>query len=430
MAHLAAACSVAGPVKSKVESPIKQAQQANGQQPFMFFRPLLAGDQGWAALEAVVVEGSPSAGSEIAQALAAAGSAALSKLMPMVLWTAPEWLADSTFIARAEADRAILVLPAGVLDDPQRLATCRDLARQGRHLALQIDAAETVRRIPEKTFDHLQVDAAYAAYELSALDVVRLGRSGLRMIAGGVESHALFDWLQRKHFFLCDGSFVATIDPRTDSGPNTARLKVLKLLSLVIQDADARELEEIFRQDAQLSYSLLRLVNSVAVGAQTRISSFRQAIALLGRRQLQRWLQLLIYADQFGADHKPNPLLLLAAERGRQLELLGTALAPADDAQEVGDRALMTGIFSLLDVLLRLPMREILGELPLPAEVAAALVNRDGRLGELLDAVAAGETMDLAAAQQRFVSLGIDAAEHSKAQLAAFVWARKINDAA
>lgn len=423
-------CSIRSEVKSSVENPVSQAQQTDGQQPFLFFRPLLAGDQRWAALESVVVDPSPGAAGEVARALAAAGSAALSKRMPIVLWTAPEWLADSEFIARTAADQAILVLPASVLDEPQILATCQHLARQGRHLALQIEAGETIARIPEKTFDHLQIEAAYACYELSALDLVHLGRTGLCKIAGGVDSHVLFDWLQRKHFDLCDGSFVGTIDPRTDSGPNMARLKVLKLLSLVIQDADTREIEEIFRQDAQLSYSLLRLVNSVAVGAQTRVSSFRQAIALLGRRQLQRWLQLLIYADQLSTDHKANPLLQLAAERGRQLELLSSPPGSADDGQEVGDLAFMTGIFSLLDVLLRLPMAEILAELPLPLEVAEALANGSGRLGSLLKAIASGETMDIAAARDRLVSLGIDAADHSRAQIGAFLWAMKINEAA
>ena len=415
------------------ESPIKQAQNEPGQHaserpPFIFFRPLLAGDQRWAALESVVVDAAPEAASEVARAFVAAGSADLGKALPMVMWTAPEWLASQEFIATSEAHQAILLLPARVLDDPESLAICQHLARRGRHLGLQIDDAGTIGRIPEKIFDHLQIDSAYACYELSALEVVHLGRSGLRLIAGGVDSHVLFDWLQRKHFHLCDGSFVTSIDPRSDGGPHTARLKVLKLLSLVIQDADTRELEEIFRQDAQLSYNLLRLVNSVAVGAQTRISSFRQAIALLGRRQLQRWLQLLIYADQFGADHKANPLLQLAAARGRQMELLCTALAPAEEAQEAADQGFMTGIFSLLDVLLRLPLGEILGELPLPVEVAAALLQRAGRLGELLTAVAGGETKDLAAARDKLASLGIAAAVHARAQVGALQWAIKINE--
>mgnify|MGYP001024057928 FL=1 len=113
----------------------------------------------------------------------------------MVMWTAPEWLASQEFIATSEAHQAILLLPARVLDDPESLAICQHLARRGRHLGLQIDDAGTIGRIPEKIFDHLQIDSAYACYELSALEVVHLGRSGLRLIAGGVDSHVLFDWL-------------------------------------------------------------------------------------------------------------------------------------------------------------------------------------------------------------------------------------------
>ena len=102
---------------------------------------------------------------------------------------------------------------------------------------------------------------------------------------------------------------MTTVDTRVPVDADTTRLKLLKLLSLVVQDADTREIEEIFRQEPKLSYNLLRLVNSVAVGPKTPITGFNQAITVLGRRQLQRWLQLLIYANQFGQAGQPNPLL-------------------------------------------------------------------------------------------------------------------------
>lgn len=76
-----------------------------------------------------------------------------------------------------------------------------------------------------------------------------------------------------------------------------------------------------FSAKSRSLYNLLRLVNSVAVGARTRISNFSQAIAILGRRQLQRWLQLLIYANNLAEGNSWNPLMQLAATRGRLIEL-------------------------------------------------------------------------------------------------------------
>lgn len=87
-----------------------------------------------------------------------------------------------------------------------------------------------------------------------------------------------------------------------------SRIKLLEMLALVADDADTGKLEAIFRQEPKLSYSLLRLVNSAAIAPRNPITSFAQAINLLGRRQLQRWLQLLVYADPNNSQ-LPNPLL-------------------------------------------------------------------------------------------------------------------------
>jgi hypothetical protein len=64
-----------------------------------------------------------------------------------------------------------------------------------------------------------------------------------------------------------------------------------------MEDADTSEIENAFKHEPGLTLDLLRLTNSAASGLTTRITSLRHAIAVLGRRQLQRWLQLLIYAN-------------------------------------------------------------------------------------------------------------------------------------
>ena len=87
---------------------------------------------------------------------------------------------------------------------------------------------------------------------------------------------------------------------------------------------------------------MLRLVNSAAIAPRSPIESFAQAINLLGRRQLGRWLQLLVYADTDGKK-SINPLLIKAATRGRMMELLASKESTNSDC------AFMVGCFSLLD---------------------------------------------------------------------------------
>jgi c-di-GMP-related signal transduction protein len=124
---------------------------------------------------------------------------------------------------------------------------------------------------------------------------------------------------------------------------------------------------------------LLKIANSAAIGSQRTISSIRDAVTILGRRQLQRWIQLLLYANP-GDHNKLSPLLLLAASRGRAMELVAKA------KKETGfeDHAFLTGIMSLIDTLLGITLEEVVTTIKIDKEVADALLRREGDLGRLL----------------------------------------------
>lgn len=172
------------------------------------------------------------------------------------------------------------------------------------------------------------------------------------------------------------------LHPQPSSSPDdgTSRKRLMTLLGLLARDAETRELENLLKQDPSLSYHLLKLANSAAFAHATQITSFGQAISILGRRQLQRWLQLLLYARQH-PDGLANPLLPVAALRAAQMESLCKLRGGECDEQDI---AFMTGVFSLLDALLGMPMQEIVGDLNLPTVSSDALLLREGPLGQLL----------------------------------------------
>lgn len=177
--------------------------------------------------------------------------------------------------------------------------------------------------------------------------------------------------------------------PKEQTG---SRALAMKLLELVVADAETHEIEEVFRHEPTLSYHLLRLVNSPSIGAGRRIDSFAQAIMVLGRRQLRRWLNLLLFTAR--KDDPRAPMLLARVSlRARLLEQLTRASGEDRDAQE---RAFMAGMFSLLGVTFGLPLEEVLKPLNLDAPVVDALLSRSGSLGKLLAAVEACEARDRA----------------------------------
>lgn len=240
----------------------------------------------------------------------------------------------------------------------------------------------------------------------------------------GLRSRNDVAWAVDNRFSLVTGEYLLNRSVPS-SKPDMMRTRLLKLLALISSDADTCEIEEIFRQEPKLAYGLLRLVNSAAMAPNSPITSFGQAITMLGRQQLQRWLQLLVYADPNDGQH-PNPLLLQAAARGRLMAALAHHLQPPLATDTPSDAAFMTGAFSLLDVLLNLSMPEILQQLPLHHSVHAALEERQGPLGDLLTAISAADNRDTAYASQQLSRIGIDGNTWMAAQLNALTWASHI----
>ena len=396
---------------------------------YYFFHPLLAADRSWAAIDWHCGVRFGAATLDLAGCFADFGVAPLASQLPIIVPIEADFLEQGVLAEELKSAHLIFALPSATLESQISMARCHELRARGKRFALQIDHVSQLRKVPLAVFNYLCMDAAFARQALSPVDLVYGKDAGFKKIATHVQSHEMFGWLSDKGFKWSDSCFLATRDPRIGKEPDLTRLKLLKLLHLVRSDGDTRAIENIFREEPKLAYNLLRLVNSVAVGARTKISNFTQAITILGRRQLQRWLQLLIYANNLADGNKPNPLMQLAAARGRQLELLAATFETTPDTAEFCDNAFLAGLFSLLDVLINLAMPDILKELPLHDEVMEALLTpgQGGAISQLLAAIIAGEKGDHAAAEKIFFGLGISPAAHASAQVSALYWAARIN---
>jgi hypothetical protein len=166
----------------------------------------------------------------------------------------------------------------------------------------------------------------------------------------------------------------------------------MKLMGLLLGDAPTSEIETALKPEPGLTINLLRMTNSVGSGSSEKITSLGHAITVLGRRQLQRWLQLLVFSAG-SPSGTSNPLLLLSATRGRLMELLAGKLQPG----EIGfaDQAFMAGIMSLMPALVGQPIAEIVAPLGLTANVRDALCAGSGPLGALLRLAESSESGDI-----------------------------------
>eukprot|EP01030_Chromulinospumella_sphaerica_P022045 gene22045-22004_t len=210
----------------------------------------------------------------------------------------------------------------------------------------------------------------------------RFKQDGKKLVAEKVETRDEFKNCLDLGFDYFQGYYFAKPVIMSGKKLSPSQLAVMELMTLVTSDADNTEIERAIKRDVSLALNLLRLVNTPAVGLRHRVDSLSQAVMILGRRQLQRWLQIMLYAEPSKRGHSMTPLLMLATTRGRLLELLAGKLRPSH--RQSAEIAFTVGIMSLMDTLFGLPMADILAQMPVSAEVTSALLEREGFFGDLL----------------------------------------------
>jgi c-di-GMP-related signal transduction protein len=168
-----------------------------------------------------------------------------------------------------------------------------------------------------------------------------------------------------------------------------ARILQVQLVQAVnSEDFDIGKLEDVIKRDVAFSFKLFKYINSAWFGFRSKIQSIRQAIVLLGQREIRRWVSFMTMRDL--SQDKPAELLLIAIIRGRMCE---------QAAQEAGfpklaPTAFIVGMFSLLDAMFDRPMEAILPELSLAPEVVEALQGEPTFLGIVLELVRSYEQAD------------------------------------
>lgn len=214
------------------------------------------------------------------------------------------------------------------------------------------------------------------------------------------------------------GSWYLAPPARPTGNQVASRAMALQLVQLVAADADTHDIEAVLRRDPALSYHLLRLVNSLGIGAARKISSFSQAILILGRQQLRRWLNLMLFAAREG-DPRSGMLLARVAVRARAMELLARECGLDKSDQE---QAFMAGMFSLLGVLFGMPLTEVLQPLTIGDALSAAVLRHEGDLGQLLCLVEAAETGDFAGLARLLEIIGVSPADFNPIVIQSFSW--------
>jgi c-di-GMP phosphodiesterase len=166
------------------------------------------------------------------------------------------------------------------------------------------------------------------------------------------------------------------------------RLAVLQLLAeLERPDVDFDDIDELVSTDLGMSYKLLRMANSSYLALERRVERTRDAIVYLGIDTVRAAAALLTLSD---VSDRPPEIVHISLVRARHCQEMATATHPA-----LANAAFTTGLFSSLDTLLGMSIEQVLMRIPVADHISAALRDRSGELGHILDVAMAYEDGDL-----------------------------------
>ncbi|EXI80850.1 MAG: EAL domain protein [Candidatus Accumulibacter appositus] len=275
---------------------------------------------------------------------------------------------------------------------PERttLVRCRALLQRGYSLALSDYQGIDERSRPLLPLvSVIKIDLRHADQLCLEELAGPLRQLPIKLLAQGVASHEQMERCRNLGFALFQGRYFAQAEIVSGRRLSAAHATLIRLSNLVGRDVDTAVIEDAFKHEPALTLNLLRIVNSVGrLGNRSTqpVTSLRHAITLLGRRQLQRWLSLLLLAPTNNGndslDPTRSPLLQVAALRGRMMELLVAVGKPGE--LKLADLAFITGILSMMPAALGLPIEEILDQIAVEREVSDALRQHEGLLGTIL----------------------------------------------
>ncbi|GJI99868.1 cyclic diguanylate phosphodiesterase [Duganella rhizosphaerae] len=328
----------------------------------------------------------------------------------------------SDFIRFLPNDKVILEILETVKATPEILDRIRELKQAGFKFALDdvIGQSEDVQKF-QPLCDVIKVDIKeMQPGTLPALTRV-LKNPRQKLLAEKVETMEEFQQCMELGFEYFQGYYFARPVILSGKKISPSQRSVLHLLDLLNTDASSHEIERSVKHDALITLNLLRLVNTPAVGARYRINSVGHALMVLGRRQLKRWLQILLYVKNGGAQEFTSPLLQLATTRGKTLELMVEHLRPGQRVS--ADIGFTVGVMSLMDTLFSIHMRDVLESVNVLDEVRAALLHRSGDYGSMLSLIEHIErNRDGKQLAQMLHQLELTPAELYAIQLAAIEW--------
>ena len=319
---------------------------------------------------------------------------------------------------KAPHDRIVLLIDRTVAPIEVYVNRLKELKASGFKLAIRkLAVAEFQDYAPIlELMDYILLNNKKIVIEKAQIYFQKLYPNA-KLVAGNIDTQENFDELKGKGYNLYEGPFYRIPVTKGEHEVSPLKITYLELLRLVNDpDFDLTDAADIIGRDVALTIDLLKVVNHVVKTAE--ITSIRHAAAMLGQKELKRWINTAVTENLY-AD-RPGEITRLALLRARFAE----NLAGMFDLNMQEEELFLMGLFSVLDIILEKPMSEALDMIQVSKPIREALVSDSGKLAPVYDLIRGYETADWPEVSRLLLLQEKDDKAVSKAYMDALAWYR------
>jgi len=281
-------------------------------------------------------------------------------------------------------DRVVLEILEDVQVNDELIDAVRQLSDQGYIIALDDFVYDATRQPLVELADIVKLDVLDLDDSEIEKQVQFLWPYEARLVAEKIETVEQFNFLKSLDFDYYQGFFLSKPTIVEGKRTPTNKVSILQLLAKLTKSNIAHsEIEKLIAQDVTLSYKILRFINASRFSLTRKIISINEAVIYVGLNNIRRLASMMVMS---GFSDQPKEVLHTALVRGRMCDLLAEE-AGYDDTESF----FTLGLLSTLDIMLSMPMSQVVGELPLEEELEQALLSDIGDMGAALGCTKAYE---------------------------------------
>ena len=319
------------------------------------------------------------------------------------------------------ANKVVLLMDNSIQPTEEFVKRVRELKEQGYKMAIRklpISSFEPYKEIISKCdyilLDHVKIDISKAKIYF------KKQYPAIKLCAVNVDTQEQYDELVKDGGYdLYEGRFFRMPITSTETEVSPLKVNYIELLNVVnAPDFDLTEAADVIGKDPALVISLLGIVNRMALNSE--ITSIRHAAAMLGQKELKRWINTAV-TKELCAD-KPSELIRLVMIRAKFAENLASEFEMAMQAPEL----FIMGLFSALDRMLEKTMEEALSMVQVSKNVKEALLENKGEFAPVLEFIRCYEDADWTEVSRLLVLSKMDMDKIYEAYLGALRWYRDL----